>query len=77
MMNNKLNLRDPTDRATRFVAYVTGGNFVRECFCFGSEAVHTRCEAVRGLVKPFVGYIVVPNRLASADSRLLKTEKKI
>ena len=26
-------------------------NFVRECFCFGSEAVNASGEAVRGLVK--------------------------
>ena len=30
-------------------------DFVRECFCFGSEAVNASGEAVRGLVKSRVG----------------------
>ena len=31
-------------------------DFVRECFCFGSEAVNTSGEAVRGLVKSRVEF---------------------
>ena len=31
-------------------------DFVRECFCFGSEAVNARGEAVRGLVKSRVEF---------------------
>ena len=31
-------------------------DFVRECFCFGSEAVNASDEAVRGLVKSRVEF---------------------
>ena len=31
-------------------------DFVRECFCFGSEAVNASGEAVRGLVKSRVEF---------------------
>ena len=31
-------------------------DFARECFCFGTEAVNTSGEAVRGLVKSRVGF---------------------
>ena len=32
-------------------------DFVRECFCFGSEAVNASGEAVRGLVKSRVEFL--------------------
>ena len=31
-------------------------DFVRECFCFGSEAVNASSDAVRGLVKSRVEF---------------------
>ena len=36
---------------TRFRSLRSWRDFVRECFCFGSEAVNASGEAVRGLVK--------------------------
>ena len=37
-------------------------DFARECFCFGSEAVNTSSEAVRGLVKSRVPSRASPGR---------------
>jgi len=42
-------------------------NFARECFCFGGEAVNTRGEAVRGLVKSRVEF---PRKLREGIWRL-------
>ena len=39
-------------------------DFVRECFCFGSEAVNASGEAVRGLVK---SRVLLPARNMAAS----------
>ena len=40
---------------------------MRECFCFGSEAVNASGEAVRGLVKSRVGNSLAASPLANSS----------
>ena len=43
-------------------------DFVRECFCFGSEAVNASGEAVRGLVKSRVRLCIPPATQATGHT---------
>ena len=51
MRNEALELPKDTGHSLR-----SWRDFVRECFCFGSEAVNASGEAVRGLVKSRVEF---------------------
>ena len=45
-----------TGALKRFCSLRSWRDFVRECFCFGTEAVNASGEAVRGLVKSRVEF---------------------